>query len=92
MESSQHGAHDHLFVQQAQLLRNYALGDRQVVEGDLGEKVMFGLVLHASHDCQPEEPLIRIVPAGYDLVFDKIIFDLIVIPSLSLMVPKKQVG
>ena len=41
------------------------------VEWNLREKMVFGLVLHATHHHQPPEPLGVVVAAGTDLMVNK---------------------
>jgi hypothetical protein len=58
----------------------------QSVEGNLGEHVVLNLILHSSHQDEPEEIGLLIIPAGYNLVVDEAMFDILIIPDFSFMI------
>ncbi len=74
------------------MLLDDGLGFWQPVEEDLREKVVFGLVLHTSHQEQPYDVVLGVVPAGYHLVVHKAQGDLLVKSMLSFVISDQNVG
>lgn len=70
-----------------EVLSNDALDLRQPVEWNLWEQVVLSLELHASHQHQPPEVLLRVVPARDDLVINKAHIHFLVDAVLPFVVP-----
>jgi len=58
----------------------------ETVERDLREKMMFGLILHSSHQKKPEEVLFFIVTAGENLVINVGYIESLFVSFFALMV------
>jgi hypothetical protein len=54
--------------------------------------VVFGLVLHSSHQQQPEEIVMGVVSTGDDLVVDEGHFWVFLEPDFSLVVADEDIG
>ena len=69
-----------------QLLLNDGDGVGQPIKGNLGEHMVFSLVLHSAHQDEPEEVSLFVVSAGNDLVINEVVLDLFVVPELPFVV------
>jgi hypothetical protein len=64
----------------------------QTIERNLGEQMMFSLVLHASHQQQPEKIFVCIVSAAYELVIDVRHLGILSKSDFSFMVSNQHVS
>ena len=67
-------------------------GRRESVEGNLGKQVVFALVLHATHQHQPEQTFVLVVSACLDLVINEGHFWILLESGLPLVVADQNNG
>lgn len=89
---SKNWAIDDGFVYFSQLLSYYGDGFGQIVERNLGEKMMFGLELHSSHQDYPEWIAFSIVSARYYLMVDEGGFDFLWISFFPFVISDQNIG
>lgn len=88
----EHGTIDDFLSLGGKVLGDDALCLWKSIEGDLWEKMVFGLELHSPHEHEPPEVALDVVPAGHDLVVHEAHVDFLVDPVLPLVVADEHEG
>ena len=89
---SQNRAIDDGFVDFSKLNLDDLRGLGETVEGDLGEHMVFSLVLHATHEDKPENTGLPVVAAGDNLMIHEAGINLLRVSLFSFMIANKYEG
>jgi len=86
------GAVDHALVELFELTLDDVLDGWETIERNLREKMMFSLVLHATHQQQPENIFVLVVSAGLDLMVDETHLRVFLVSDLIFVVTNQDEG